>query len=108
VIREIQILAAGAGLSGASATGGYMIMGTVSSVGSGIVIVEPLVELTVKPGTRVQIRRTSDLENVQIIARGIVQQADAGKITILLDSSARGAQSPAVTDAVYVETGVGE
>jgi hypothetical protein len=103
VVREIQILAAGAGLSGASAAGGYKILGTVSSVGAGMVIVEPLVELTVKPGARVQIRRTSDLENVQIIARGIVQQADGGRITILLDSSAKGAQSPAVADAVYVE-----
>jgi hypothetical protein len=108
VIREIRILAAGSRLAGASTAGGYKLLGTVSSVGAGRVTVEKLVELSVKPGSRVQIRRVSDLESEQVIARGIVQQAGAGKITILLDSSAKGPQSPAVSDAVYVEAGAGE
>jgi hypothetical protein len=108
VIREIQILATGAGLSGASAAGGYKLLGTVSSVGAGRVTVEPLVELNVKPGARVQIRRASDPESVQVIARGIVQQASGNKITVLLDSSAKGPLSPAVTDVVYVEAKSGD
>ncbi len=108
VIREIQILAAGSRLAGASTAGGYKLLGTVSSVGAGRVTVEQLVELNVKPGARVQIRRVSDLETEQVIARGIVQQAGAGKITILLDSSAKGPLSPAVSDAVYVESQAGE
>jgi hypothetical protein len=108
VIREIQILAAGAGLSGASTAGGYKLLGTVSSVGAGRVTVEPLVELDVKLGARVQIRRASDPESVQVIARGIVQQASETKITVLLDSSAKGPLSPAVTDVVYVEAKSGD
>lgn len=108
VIREIQILAAGSRLAGASTSGGYRLLGTVSSVGAGRVAVEPLVEIGVKPGARVQIRRVSDLETEQVIARGIVQQAGTGKITILLDSSAKGPLSPAVSDAVYVESQAGE
>jgi len=108
VIREIQILAAGSRLAGASTSGGYRLLGTVSSVSAGRVAVEPLVEIGVKPGARVQIRRVSDLETEQVIARGIVQQAAAGKITILLDSSIKGPLSPAVSDAVYVESRAGE
>jgi hypothetical protein len=77
-------------------------------VGAGRVAVEPLVEIAVKPGARVQIRRVSDLEAEQVIARGIVQQVGAGKITILLDSSVKGPLSPAVSDAVYVESQTGE
>jgi hypothetical protein len=108
VIREIQILAAGSRLAGASTSGGYRLLGTVSSLGAGRVAVEPLVQINVKPGARVQIRRVSDLATEQVIARGIVQQAGAGKITILLDTSAKGPLSPAVSDAVYVESQAGE
>ncbi len=99
VAREIQILAAGAGL-GASASP-FKLLGTVSSVGSGRVVVEPLVDLAVKTGARVQIRRASGLASEVLVARGIVQLAGAGGITVLLDVS--GKTPPEVMDVVYVE-----
>ena len=89
VAREIQILAAGAGL-GASASP-FKLLGTVSSVASGRVVVEPLVDLAVKAGARVQIRRASGLASDVLVARGIVQQAGAGGITVLLDASGKAA-----------------
>ena len=99
VAREIQILAAGAGL-GASASP-FKLLGTVSSVASGRVVVEPLVDLAVKTGARVQIRRASGLASEVLVARGIVQLAGAGGITVLLDVS--GKTAPEVMDVVYVE-----
>jgi hypothetical protein len=66
------------------------------------VVVEPLATVVVKAGTRVQIRRGSEPESQTIIARGIVQQAVAGRITVLLDAADKGARSPAVMDSVYV------
>jgi len=101
VAREIQILAAGAGL-GASASP-FKLLGTVSSVASGRVVVEPLVDLAVKTGARVQIRRASGLASEVLVARGIVQLAGAGGITVLLDVS--GKTAPEVMDVVYAETG---
>jgi hypothetical protein len=99
VAREIQILAAGAGL-GASASP-FKLLGTVSSVASGRVVVEPLVDLAVKTGARVQIRRASGLASEVLVARGIVQLAGPGGITVLLDVS--GKTAPEVMDVVYVE-----
>ena len=103
VVREIQILAAGAGL-GASASP-FKLLGTVSSVTPGKVVVEPLVDLAVKAGARVQIRRASGLASELLVARGTVQQAGGGRITVLLDAAIKTGQVPAAMDAVYVETG---
>ena len=103
VVREIQILAAGAGL-GASASP-FKLLGTVSSVTPGKVVVEPLVDLAVKAGARVQIRRASGLASELLVARGTVQQAGGGRITVLLDAAVKTGQVPAAMDAVYVETG---
>jgi hypothetical protein len=103
VVREIQILAAGAGL-GASASP-FKLLGTVSSVTPGKVVVEPLVDLAVKAGARVQIRRASGLASELQVARGTVQQAGGGRITVLLDAAVKTGQVPAAMDAVYVETG---
>jgi hypothetical protein len=99
VAREIQILAAGAGLGGSASP--FKLLGTVSSVASGRVVVEPLVDLAVKAGARVQIRRASGLASEVLVARGIVQQAGAGGITVLLDAA--GKTAPEVMDVVYVE-----
>ncbi len=101
VAREIQILAAGAGLGGSASP--FRLLGTVSSLASGRVVVEPLVDLAVKAGARVQIRRASGLASEVLVARGIVQQAGAGGIIVLLD--AVGKAVPQVMDVVYVEAG---
>jgi hypothetical protein len=101
VAREIQILAAGVGLGGSASP--FKLLGTVSSLGSGRVVVEPLVDLAVKAGARVQIRRASGLASELLVARGIVQQAGAGGITVLLDAA--GKTAPEVMDVVYVEAG---
>jgi len=98
VMREIQILAAGLGLAGAQS----VLLGTVSSISGSKVVVEPLATVVVKAGTRVQIRRGTEPGNESIIARGIVQQAGAGRITVLLDAADKSALSPAVMDSVYV------
>ena len=82
----------------------FRLLGTVSSAAPGRVVVEPLVDLAVKAGARVQIRRASGLASEVLVARGIVQQAGAGGITVLLDSAGKGAV-PEVMDAVYVEAG---
>ncbi len=100
VAREIQILAAGAGLGGSASP--FRLLGTVSSLASGRVVVEPLVELAVKAGARVQIRRASGLASEVLVARGIVQQAGAAGIVVLLDAA--GKTAPEVMDVVYVET----
>jgi hypothetical protein len=101
VAREIQILAAGAGLGGSASP--FRLLGTVSSLASGRVVVEPLVELAVKAGARVQIRRASGLASEVLVARGTVQQAGAAGIVVLLDSG--GKAVPEVMDVVYVEAG---
>lgn len=98
VMREIQILAAGVGTAGAQS----VLLGTVSSISGGKVVVEPLAAVAVKAGTRVQIRRGSEPENHRTIAWGIVQQAGAGRITVLLDPADKSAPSPAVMDSVYM------
>ncbi len=101
VAREIQILAAGAGMGGSASP--FKLLGTVSSLSSGRVVVEPLVDLAVKAGARVQIRRASGLASEVLVARGIVQQAGAGGVTVLLDAA--GKTVPEVMDVVYVEAG---
>ena len=101
VAREIQILAAGVGLGGAASP--FRLLGTVSSLASGRVVVEPLVDLAVKAGARVQIRRASGLASEVLVARGTVQQAGVGGVTVLLDGS--GKTVPEVMDVVYVEAG---
>jgi hypothetical protein len=101
VAREIQILAAGAGLGGSASP--FRLLGMVSSLASGRVVVEPLVELAVKAGARVQIRRASGLASEVLVARGTVQQAGAAGIVVLLDAG--GKAVPEVMDVVYVEAG---
>jgi hypothetical protein len=103
VAREIQILAAGVGVGGSASP--FRLLGTVSSAAPGRVVVEPLVDLEVRAGARVQIRRASGLASEVLVARGTVHQAGAGGITVLLDSAGKVGQVPQVLDAVYVETG---
>jgi len=103
VVREIQILAAGAGLEASAVT--LKLLGTVSSASPGKVVVEPLVDLAVRPGARVQIRRSSGLASDVLVARGSVQQAGAGRITVQLEAVTQEGRSPQAMDAVYVETG---
>jgi hypothetical protein len=95
VAREIQILAAGTGLGGSASP---FICCTVSVASQGGV---ELLGTWRSAGARVQIRRASGLASEVLVARGIVQLAGPGGITVLLDVS--GKTAPEVMDVVYVE-----
>ncbi|MBA7482764.1 hypothetical protein ES707_18263 [subsurface metagenome] len=99
--REIQILIAG-GSSGAP-TSPFLFLGIVSSVSSGRVVVEAMVDVDVSAGSVIQIRRISDLDRELTIAEGTVQQVRGGKITATFKPSGSDGQSPSARDPVYVE-----
>ena len=99
--REIQILIAG-GSSGAL-TSPFLFLGIVSSVSSGRVVVEAMVDLDVSAGSVIQIRRISDLDRELTIAEGTVQQVRGSKITAIFKPTGSYGQDPAARDPVYVE-----
>jgi hypothetical protein len=99
--REIQILIAG-GSSGAL-TSPFLFLGIVSSVSSGRVVVEAMVDLDVSAGSVIQIRRISDLDRELTIAEGTVQQVRGSKITAIFMPTGSYGQNPAARDPVYLE-----
>ena len=99
--REIQILIAG-GSSGAL-TSPFLFLGIVSSVSSGRVVVEAMVDLDVSAGSVIQIRRISDLDRELTIAEGTVQQVRGSKITAIFKPTGSYGQNPAARDPVYLE-----
>ena len=99
--REIQILIAG-GSSGAL-TSPFLFLGIVSSVSSGRVVVEAMVDLDVSAGSVIQIRRISDLDRELTIAEGTVQQVRGSKITVTFKPTGSYGQDPAARDPVYLE-----
>jgi hypothetical protein len=99
--REIQILIAG-GSSGAP-TSPFLFLGIVSSVSSGRVVVEAMVDVAVSAGSVIQIRRISDLDRELTIAEGTVQQVRGSKITATFKPTGSDGQNPAARDPVYVE-----
>ncbi|MEE9306041.1 MAG: hypothetical protein V3V57_00785 [Spirochaetia bacterium] len=99
--REIQILIAG-GASGAL-TSPFLFLGIVSSVSSGRVVVEAMVDLGVSAGSVIQIRRISDIDRELTIAEGTVQQVRGSKITATFKPTGSDGQNPAARDPVYVE-----
>lgn len=100
--REIQILIAG-GSSGAL-TSPFLFLGIVSSVSSGRVVVEAMVDLDVSAGSVIQIRRISDLDRELTIAEGTVQQVRGSKITAIFKPTGSYGQNPAARDPVYLES----
>ncbi len=100
--REIQILIAG-GSSGAL-TSPFLFLGIVSSVSSGRVVVEAMVDLDVSAGSVIQIRRISDLDRELTIAEGTVQQVRGSKITAIFKPTGSYGQDPAARDPVYLES----
>jgi DNA repair exonuclease SbcCD ATPase subunit len=101
VTREIQILIAG-GSSG-ELTSPFLFLGIVSSVSSGRVVVEAMVDIDVSAGSVIQIRRISDLDRELTIAEGTVQQVRGSKITATFKPTGSEGQNPAARDPVYVE-----
>jgi len=99
--REIQILIAG-GSSGALSSP-FLFLGIVSSVSSGRVVVEAMVDVDVSAGSVIQIRRISDLDRELTIAEGTVQQVRGSKITATFKPTGSDGQNPAARDPVYVE-----
>lgn len=99
--REIQILIAG-GSSGAPSSP-FLFLGIVSSVSSGRVVVEAMVDIDVSAGSVIQIRRISDLDRELTIAEGTVQQVRGSKITATFKPTGSDGQNPEARDPVYVE-----
>jgi hypothetical protein len=99
--REIQILIA-SGSSGALSSP-FLFLGIVSSVSSGRVVIEAMVDVDVSAGSVIQIRRISDFDRELTIAEGTVQQVRGAKITATFKPSGSDGQNPAVRDPVYVE-----
>jgi hypothetical protein len=99
--REMQILIAGGGPTGAFASP-FSFLGIVSSVGSGRAVIEAMVDLDVPPGAVIQIRRISELDREIAIAEGTVLQVRGAKITAAFKPIDAEAGGPAVRDPVYV------
>ena len=102
VIREIQILRAGAASSGDLASP-YLLLGTVASVSGSQVVIEPLGDVRAAAGAGVQIRRSDTLDREILIARGTVEQIRGGKIHARVDAIVAAGESPRNRDLVYIE-----
>ncbi len=78
------------------------LLGTVSSVTSGKVIIERLVNIEVNPGDTVIIKRKSPLAGEVILAEGEVLEVKGGRISARIDRVSSVDQPPAIMDLVYV------
>lgn len=80
------------------------LVGTVSSVTSEKLIVEPLVRVNVNEGDTLWIKRkSSGLGGEQSVAKGTVDDVKSGRIVASISSSDLGSSSPLVMDLVYTE-----
>jgi len=102
VIREIQILRAGA-VASVDLASPYLLLGTVAAVSGSQVVIEPLGDARVAAGATVQIRRSDALDQEALIARGTVEQVRGGKIYARVDAIAVAGESPRNRDLVYIE-----
>jgi hypothetical protein len=102
VIREIQILRAGASTAG-DVVSPYLLLGTVVSISGSQIIIEPLGGEQAVIGATVQVRRSDALEQETVIARGSVQQVRGGKVYARIDAILAAGQEPQSRDLVYIE-----
>ena len=80
------------------------LVGTVSSVTSEKLIVEPLVRVNVNEGDTLWIKRkSSGFGGEQPVAKGTVDDVKSGRIVASISSSDLGSSSPLVMDLVYTE-----
>jgi hypothetical protein len=83
-----------------SAVTRFKLLGTVSSIARGQIVIEQLVTIAVKEGSRVQVRRMTESAAEVVVAAGIVDSVSGRKVTAKVQ--AVGEQTPLVLDAVYL------
>jgi hypothetical protein len=102
VIRELQILRAGASGAGEMVSP-YLLLGTVVSVSGSQIVIEPLGGQQAAIGATVQVRRSDALEQETLIARGTVQQVRGGKVYARIEAILAAGQVSQNRDLVYIE-----
>jgi hypothetical protein len=102
VVREIQILRAGAAGTGEVAAP-FVLLGTVVSASGTQVVIEPLSGERASVGAVVQIRRSDALEQETLIARGTVSQVRGGSVYARIEAILAAGQTPQNRDLVYIE-----
>lgn len=79
------------------------LLGTISSVATNTVVIEPLVSMPVQEGTTVVVKRKITANREQTIARGSVFNVTAGRIAARVQHFTSETRRPRVMDLVYLE-----
>ncbi|MFW5747181.1 MAG: hypothetical protein ACOCX6_00135, partial [bacterium] len=103
IVDRLQgILEAGAAEARLIQVGETRLIGTVSSVAAGRIVIEPLVTVPITQGNTVIIKRRTASGEVPV-ATGEVYDVSAGRIAANLVSRLSTERSPMVMDLVYME-----
>ena len=78
------------------------LLGTISSVTAGRVIIEPLIDLEVEEGTKILIKRRTSSGEIPI-AEGRVDEVAMGRLTARIEKRISTTRNPIVMDLVYLQ-----
>ena len=78
------------------------LLGTISSVTAGRVIIEPLIDLEVEEGTKILIKRRTSSGEIPI-AEGRVDEVAMGRIAARIEKRISTTRNPIVMDLVYLQ-----
>jgi chromosome segregation ATPase len=78
------------------------LLGTISSVTAGRVIIEPLIDLEVEEGTKILIKRRTSSGEIPI-AEGRVDEVTMGRIAARIEKRISTTRNPIVMDLVYLQ-----
>lgn len=101
IIEEIQELAETT-IAAAVRTVETKLIGTITSVTAGRVVIEPLVNIPISEGSRILIKRRTSSGEVPI-ADGEVYNVAAGRVSAKINERISATRSPMVMDLVYME-----